>query len=357
MAPFPGCGHWTARDWQLYRLPPRAEIESLAQIAGRAIRENQAGSDASALIYRMLFEPLAARFRNKPRWLLALDPGLLDLPVAALEMEGEPRPVYVAERHVVQMIPGAGFWLENAARRSPVETAGLFLGVGDPIYNTADPRLPQTAGSEPQRKAARWSLFADTRPQNPVLSLPRLVGSGAEVDLCARTWKGESLLLKGSEASGEKVLNALRRDPAVVHFAVHFLESSQPRPHALMALGLAGGHEPELIAPVAISHWGIRVGLVVMSGCASAAGAALPGTGLMGLTRAWLTAGAQSVLASRWATADEDGALFAAFYHEYGAGPRWDAAAALSRAQTRMIHEGGWRARPAYWGAWFVVGN
>ena len=338
----------------LYRLPPRAAIQSLAESAGRAIRENQAGSDAPFRLYKILFEPLADRFRNKARWLLALDPGLLDLPVAALQVEGGPRPVYVAERHVVQAIPGAGFWLETTARRNRTGKAGLFLGVGDPIYNTADPRVPHAA---PYRKAARWALFADTLPQNAASSLPRLVESGAEVEQCARAWQGDSILLKGPDASAGKVRDALRRDPDVVHFAVHFLESAPPRPHGLMAFGLANGREPELIAPVEISHWRTRARLVVMSGCESAAGAALPGTGLMGLTRAWLTAGAQSVLASRWATPDEDGALFAAFYRELGAGPRMDAAAALSRAQTRMIREAGWRARPAYWGAWFVVGN
>ncbi len=342
---------------ELYRLPGRAEIQSLAAIAGRDIRESRADSDAPARIYRMLFEPLAARFRDKSRWLLALDPGLLDLPVAALEMEAGPRPVYVAERHIVQMIPGAGFWLQTAARRTQVETGRLFLGVGDPIYNAADPRLPRTAAEPEPRKASRWSLFAGTPERNAALTLPRLVGSGVEVDRCARIWNGESILLKGPEASGEMVRDALRRDPAVAHFAVHFLESAQPRRHGMMALGMANGHEPELIAPAEISHWRIGAGLVVMSGCDSAEGAALPGTGLMGLTRAWLIAGAKSVLASRWATRDDDGALFAAFYREYGEGSLTDAASALSRTQTSMIREGGWRARPAYWGAWFVVGD
>jgi CHAT domain-containing protein len=340
----------------LYRLPPRAAIESVAASAAQAVHKNQLGSDAPLQLYRTLFEPLAPRFRNKNRWLLALDPGLLEIPVAALEIEGGVHPVYVAERHVVQIIPGAGFWLENASRRGRVETAGLFLGVGDPIYNMADSRLPQRPDAR-SRNVARWSLFADARPRDTALALPRLVGSGAEVERCARIWKGQSILLQGRNASGERVRETLRRNPAVVHFALHFLESSQPSPHGLMALGMGTGNQPELIAPVEVSHWRIRAGLVVLSGCDSAAGETLPGTGLMGLTRAWLTAGAQSVLASRWATPDEDGALFAAFYREYGNGNRVDAAAALGRAQARMIREGGWRARPAYWGAWFVVGN
>ena len=36
---------------------------------------------------------------------------------------------------------------------------------------------------------------------------------------------------------------------------------------------------------------------------------------------------------------------------------RRSAVEALRAAQTEMIRSGGWRARPRYWGAYFVVGN
>jgi CHAT domain-containing protein len=338
----------------LYALPPQAEIERLAAQATDAIRGARAGSGAPGELYRMLFGPLETRYRDKARWLLAMDPALLEIPVSALQVEAGTHPVYVAQRHVVETIPGAGFWLESAAR-SFAKTRGLFLGVGDPIYNLADSRLPR----KPEAKRSggtRWALFADTNPASAMLTLPRLVGSGAEVERCARKWNGERVVLEGSAVSAAKVQQVLEQNPAVAHFAIHFVQASQPGAHGLMALGFGNGSEPELIAPVEVSHWRTEAGLVVLSGCDSAAGEALPGAGLMGLTRAWLSAGARSVLASRWNTPDEDSALFAAFYREYSRETA-DAAAALGRAQQRMIQSGGWRAHPAYWGAWFVVGQ
>jgi CHAT domain-containing protein len=77
----------------------------------------------------------------------------------------------------------------------------------------------------------------------------------------------------------------------------------------------------------------------------------------MGLTRAWLIAGAQSVLASRWATPDEEGELFEAFYKDLSSHRHADPSQALRSAQLEMIHAGGWRAEPRYWGTYFVVGN
>jgi CHAT domain-containing protein len=125
----------------------------------------------------------------------------------------------------------------------------------------------------------------------------------------------------------------------------------------LIALSLTEAKEAELLTPFEIAHWRTDAGLVVLSGCYSAQGAALPGTGLMGLTRAWLTAGARAVMSSRWPTPDEDGPLFKALYRNMRNERRADPGQALRTAQLEMIRSGGWHAQPRYWGAFFVIGG
>jgi len=277
--------------------------------------------------------------------------------VAALPDRTGGRPGYVVERHITELIPGVGLWVESTARLRAVPAYGGFLGIGDPIYNAADPRLPRAAQPLPPPKAAPLSLLA-APPQSPnQLSLPRLVGSGSELDACARAWRGETLLLKGADASRPNLLEQLRRHPSVVHFATHFLESEENSSYGMIALSLTGRGETEIISPVDISHWRVEADLVTLSGCRSAAGVVLPGAGLMGLTRAWLMAGARAVVASRWAMPDESGALFTVLYQNLRTERRPDPARALAAAQLEMIRFGGWRARPRYWGAFFVVGN
>jgi CHAT domain-containing protein len=78
---------------------------------------------------------------------------------------------------------------------------------------------------------------------------------------------------------------------------------------------------------------------------------------LLGLTRAWLMAGAHSVISSNWATPDESGALFGALYRNLSGEPGSSPAAALRAAQLEMIRSAGWRAKPSFWGAYFVVGS
>ena len=342
----------------LFRLAPRAALEAQVEAFAKALREDTPESAAAGRrLFDSLFGQIPPRFAQRSRWILVLDKSLFGVPVAALPDNTGGQPGYVVEGHITEMIPGVGLWVESAAKARGVPASGGFLGIGDPIYNAADPRLPGADQLLSQPKAMPVSLLVAPPPSPDQISLPRLVGSGAELDACARAWGGEALLLKGADASRRNLLEQLRRHPSVVHFATHFLESEENSSYGLIALSLAGSGETEIISPVDISHWRVEADLVTLSGCRSAAGAVLPGAGLMGLTRAWLMAGARAVVASRWAMPDESGALFTELYHNLRTERRPDPARALAAAQLEMIRFGGWRARPRYWGAFFVVGN
>jgi CHAT domain-containing protein len=318
----------------LYRLADRNTLTPQIVSAARAIREDLPEARIqSAAAYRALFGQLPPRFRDKRRWLLALDSDLWTLPVAALVDDSGSAPAYLAERHVIELIPGAAVWLE--ARERPRRYSRLFVGLGDPIFNQADPRFPETGSSKAFNPAA-------------ILPISRLVASGKEVNACARAWDGESTLLEAATATREKLLEQLRRNPAAVHLATHFLLSAGRSPAAMIALGAGGASGTELLSAMEIARWRIQAGVVVLSGCDSAAGPILPAAGLMGLTRAWLKAGAGAVVASRWPTPDDEGELFRSLYRDLSRNSS-DAAAALQSAQAAMLRAGGWR-------AWFAMG-
>ena len=351
----------------LFPLGPRAGIEQQVRDATKAIREDAPGrAETSAQLYSTLFGALPPRFAGRKRWLLALEGELLQVPVAALRDGRSPGAPYVTERHIISIIPGAAHWLESAMAPAP-RLAPVFVGIGDPIYNTADPRMANTP--QPVDSAALSPLALQAAaPEDARVQLPRLVASAAEVDACIRAWRGPHVVLKGADARRRNVAEELAKAPAVVHFATHVLPSRAGFEHGVIVLGLGDRSETEVLSPVEISRWHIRAGVVVLSGCHSATDStasgrlplsgydSLPGAGWMGLTRAWLAAGAQSVVATRWAMPDVDGALFGAFYEQLSTGAV-DAAEGLRAAQLEMLHSGGWRSQPRYWGAYFVMGN
>jgi CHAT domain-containing protein/tetratricopeptide (TPR) repeat protein len=337
----------------LYLLAPRGTLIPIIEVASRAIRDGDATSTAGATLYQALFGSLAPRFQHMSRWLLGLDGPLFDVPFAALPVPSQGpslKAQFLVERHVVQIVPSVAYWLAPGNPPTPRSDTSLFLGVGDPIYNLADPRLSKAARTAGLR-ASPLDLFA------ALLSpLPRLVASSAELDACARGWKGNRVLLEGTDASRSAIERQIGRHPDVLHFATHFVPSDEPKPQGTIALSLTDGGVVDLLRPAEIALWHTDVQLVVLSGCYSAAGTVLPGTGLLGLNRAWLAAGANNVISSHWAVPDESGSLFAALYRSLSA-RGLSAAQSLRDGQLEMLRSTDWRARPQYWGAYFAMGK
>lgn len=97
--------------------------------------------------------------------------------------------------------------------------------------------------------------------------------------------------------------------------------------------------------------------LVVLSACRTGLGSGRladvpPGDDWVGLTRAFLHAGAGSVVATLWAIEDQTtAALMEEFYERYTAGA--DPGRALAEAQRAML--AGSDAHPFYWAGFVVV--
>jgi CHAT domain-containing protein/Tfp pilus assembly protein PilF len=351
----------TRERFRMFRLPPQRQISALAKEFREASRlGRQTGVPVGERLYSTLFGPVPADLLANPRWMLALDGDLFQLPLAALVTGREGgRPQYLAERHSVVMVPSAAM-LE---RRDGPAWDGPFIGVGDPIYNSADPRRP--ASGDPLANRTFLGVLAPVLAAASAgqgIELARLAGSGREIEACSRAWRAASpgtVLLTGSRATIHGLEQALGRNPSILHFATHFLKSAGDAPQALIALSLSPGGALELLGPAEISRKRVNAGLVVLSGCTSAGARTLPSEGLMGMTRAWLAAGASSVLATLWPTPDDQGKLLVSFYSHLAElranSGDWAVAEALRMAQLDALHSGSWQESPRYWGAYILA--
>jgi tetratricopeptide (TPR) repeat protein len=340
-------------QFALYRLPPGPEIAALAARFAKAVREGSGESQpAGAQIFHELFGQLAPEFRQKTRWLLALDVQLFEMPFAAMIEETGPRgPKFLAERHSLQITSGAAMLTRGSLGGI---SSGPFVGVADPIYNMADPRWKQP----PSAFSFFTARAAETAPGVDLL-LARLPGSAREVADCAKAWSDSraSILLEGSSASRQGMQAALKAHPSILHFATHVLHSPQTGRSGMVVLSLTQGGRHDVLSPAEVATWNLEGALVSLSGCSSGSADALPATGLMGLTRACQAAGASAVVASHWPTPDDAGALFLSFYGHLRATPKAGPAVALQHAQIDMLQSRTWRSNPLYWSAYFVTGN
>jgi CHAT domain-containing protein/Tfp pilus assembly protein PilF len=104
----------------------------------------------------------------------------------------------------------------------------------------------------------------------------------------------------------------------------------------------------------------LHANLVTLSACDTALGggyfADVPaGDDLVGLTRAFLSAGSESVLASLWEVNDRSTLILMSSF--YGDLRREDKAQALAKAQREMLRQGGRFAHPYFWAPFVLVGQ
>lgn len=352
----------TQSSIELHRLPAESEIREAIQrfreaITSTDIREGgqPAGARLGADLYQRLFGSLSPADGAKTSWLLSLDGPLFDLPFSALVSGYENgQPVYAAERHSSQRIPGAIFLNGEVSGR------GGYLGVADPVYNSADPRWkPDPWWDDPWLKMD-WlprSLAAGPEDRG---QLNRLVNSAHELQRSSRNWHDATgpsrsvQLLEGTAAQRDAFLQGLNAAPSTIHLATHVLAAGPHLEQAFLAFSLDAGGRLGLLSTSEIGMLRVPGALIVMTGCATGAGAARAGVGLLGLTRAWMMAGARAVVATSWPVPDTDGDLIPAFYRYLGGN---SAAEALRRAKVDMIHSGTWQASPSYWAAFQVTGG
>jgi len=333
----------TQRSIELHRLPAESEVHEDVRRFREVILKNQpAGDKLGADLYERLFGSLNAADAARTSWLLSLDGVLFELPFPAL-VTGykDHQPVYAAQAHSTQEIPGALF-----LTRDPPSSGG-YLGVGDPIYNTADPRRdPDTA----------WARNGSAVYHQ----LNRLVNSGRELQRSSETWRADGGLprpiqiLEGTAARRQVFLDALNAAPSTIHLSTHVLTSETDPEQAYLAFSLDAGGTPGLLSTSEVGMQHVPGALIVMTGCATGTGDIRAGAGLLGLTRAWMMAGARAVVATNWPVPDANGDLIPAFYQHLRTS---SAAEDVRRSQVEQIHSGTWQAAPSYWAAFQVTGG
>jgi len=166
-----------------------------------------------------------------------------------------------------------------------------------------------------------------------------------EVLTAARLLGPTSVTLTGDQASETALKAQPLSDFDVIHFAVHaFAEPKFPERAALVLLNSSSVGDDGLLQPREIGQFKLNAGVVVLSACDTAVGPTLGQEGVLNIARAFLLAGARSVITTLWAVSDTTStALMRRFYENLAAGQ--DVAEALTRSKATVIEQFGSDAR------------
>ena len=345
----------TRDDFAAYPLPSHAEIAVL-------VRDARAGLESpdrrlfgslqvsAGRLYDALVAPAAARLADKTHLIVAPDAELYYLPFEAL-LTSPPgaSPAYLLERWAVSYVPSASVLASLAPAAPPAPTAPapkVLLAFGDPVFTGAVDEAAATRGLEDgglaERSGTRWR---------------RLPGSRQEVTAVAALYgAADSAVFLGANASEHNFETSPDLAGArVIHLASHaVVDERQPARSALLLSRAPGDAEDGRLEANEIFNLRLGADLVVLSACETALGKEVRGEGLIGLTRAFLYAGARRVAVSLWPVADQSTAeLMVAFHRELRDGR--EPSAALRRAKLAALRSGRWR-QPYYWAPFVLVG-
>lgn len=315
--------------------------ESLRRLA-EAARSRDGGEGARRELHRRLFEPFEDLLPGDPsRAVLIVPHG----PLFLVSFAGLPdaRGRYVVERHALAYAPSIGVMRHLRTRAVPP------AGASRPVLVIGNPKMPPSRRGDPP--------------------LPALPGADEEAEIVRRVWPaGAATVLRG-EAARESEVRRLAPASAVIHFATHGVVRADDPMRSYVALSPDPAPRPEgdgFLTVREVFDLRITAGLVVLSACDTGLGR-IEADGVMGLGRAFLSAGAGAVVATLWRVADRVALHeMETFHRELRRGV--PAAEALRRAQVRTLRElrdGKLKtaagrtiaASPAYWAAFVVIGN
>ena len=212
--------------------------------------------------------------------------------------------------------------------------------------------------SPPSRAAHAFLGVGNPAAPDASLALPY---SGAEIEAIASLFDAPAKrVMLGEQLSRAAFTEPSLKDFRYVHFATHGLlnEGAPGDVRTGLWLGRRSGEKTDAILTLPdVATLPLDADLVVLSACRSGEGELLDGEGIVGLTRAFLQAGARSVVMALWNVSDQSSVdLMHAFYRGLTSGAT--PGAALRQAKLEFIRsDRPARREPYRWAPFVLVGT
>jgi CHAT domain-containing protein len=301
-----------------FALPPAPEIDPLV----RSYREALLGSPSSLaaadsegrMLYTKLIEPAKKLIPQGSRVIVLPDSSLYGLNFETLIVP-ETKPHFWIEDVTLTTANSLTLLASSAAKPAP-KNGSLFL-VGDTVSTGTD--FPPLRQAPEEMKSVR-RYFPESRRK----------------------------VLEGNQATPAAYLSGQPEQFAFLHFVTHGTASrARPLESAVILSREANDDSFKLYARDIVQH-PLSAYLVTISACNGSGTRAYSGEGLVGLSWAFLRAGAHNVIGALWEVSDSSTPqLMDALYSGLSRGQ--DPATALRNAKLSLLHSDSPYKKPYYW--------
>ncbi len=325
-------------------------------------------------LYQLLLAPVMSVLDEATHVFVVKDGALSSLPLSVLltsppvarNMDADELRAadWVMRRFAITTLPAVSSLASIRAQGGETKPRTGLAGFGDPVFS---PKPPSDA---PNLLASRSidAFFGegDTR-LDAISQLQPLPGTARELRQIAGLFPdGQARVALGAEATEAAVKAADLSGTAIVSFATHGLITGDISGLGEPALAftppkVASAQDDGLLTASEASQLALNADWVILSACNTAAGDGTPGAeGLSGLARAFLFAGARSILVSHWPVRDDvAGTLTTETLRKLGETPDLPRSEALRQAMLEVLNDTSdpTLAHPSAWAPFVVVGN
>ncbi|HQQ83212.1 MAG TPA: CHAT domain-containing protein [Cyclobacteriaceae bacterium] len=187
-------------------------------------------------------------------------------------------------------------------------------------------------------------------------NLSDLPGTRDELRQISTLFGNQAKVIQGTEANESAVKSGDLRNYRFVHFATHGIVD-EVSPELSRIYLQSGNQEDGNLFSGEIFNLQLQADLAVLSACQTGLGKFSKGEGVIGLSRALVYAGANSLVVSYWSVADQSTSqLMTSFYEEIMKSPTAGFATSLQRAKLAMINQPA-LAAPYYWAPFVLIGK
>jgi CHAT domain-containing protein/Tfp pilus assembly protein PilF len=304
---------------RLFHLPPASEIDAAVQSYRKALLGPrdvlQTANPEGAKLFDILVAPAKQGIAPNSRVVIIPDGSLNSLNFETL-LVSEPKLHYWIED--VTVINASSLRLLAASRPSSTTAAGKLLLIGDAVA-----------------------------PNQEYAALPK---ASAEIENIEKHFPSAGLrVYTRDQATAPAYLGSSPEQFGFIHFVAHGTASRLSPLDSAVILSKASAEEDsfKLYARDIIRH-PLRAELVTISTCYGAGARAYTGEGLVGLSWAFLRAGAHNVIGALWEVSDASTpGLMDQLYDELNKGQSPEAA--LRSAKLSLLHSDGVFRKPFYW--------
>ena len=346
-------------------------------IASSAPEETAPFVTAANNLYRVVLEPAAAMIGEK-RLMIVADGALNYVPFEVLLKTADAGDFaslnYLVKTNEVVYAPSASVVGAIKQQRAKTNSRAVLV-IADPVFNSNDARAkkgtpaPATADAEVRGlgiQSAVADVAGNTTPASNAamegLPLARLNGTRVEADQISKLAKasgGQADVWLDLDANEENLGTRDISKYRIIHVATHGLLNAERPQFTGVVLSLVGNKTRDGFVRTD-EVFNLRLGspLVMLSACETGLGKEKRGEGVMGLTRAFMYAGAPTVGVSLWSVADKSTAdLMTDFYQRLlSTSAPTTSSGALRGAQLAMI-SGKKYSAPFYWAPFVLVGD